>query len=420
MKKQFLLYSISTAINKGAVLLYFPILTQFLTLEEFGKWSLVIVVSSLLIPILSLNGSAAILREGSQEISLGYSLLKKYLLISLLVSGLIILAVYFYFNTNWFFYSLIIAFSEALLLLGVTMLRAEEKAFPYFLIFLFKTFFIFLLIIYAKFQGMPLEQLLLYHFFIVGFFAFMLTIYLLSKKVSKHHSYLFGSILLFGILLIPHGISQWIMSSSDRIIIEYILGSKEVGIYSLAYNLGMVLMLVNSGIALAIPPYMIKNIQNWKENHFDVKISNIYTYFSIVLFVIVLLLYVLDKNYTHILGYYGQEMIPLILIIYLSIYFLGIYYLFANYLFYHKKAYIISQVTLYASILNIVLTIVLTYFLGVLGAAIATLFAYIYYLYAIRKQTLSIEPLLQIPLIKNITLNITILSIIGLGFYYVQ
>jgi len=419
MKKNIIFYVLSTAINKGSILLYFPFLTLFLSLENFGIWSLVIIISNFLVPILSLNGSASILREGSENISKGFYLLKCYLLFSILLNLFVISFIYILSFEKWILYSVIIGFLEGILILLVTYFRVLEKAEIYFLINFIKTLLLFGLVIFAYKNSFTLYKLLDYHLLILFLFVIVALIYTIISNYIVVEKTFFKTSLIFSLTLIPHGISQWIMSSSDRIIIKYVLGTKEVGIYSLAYNISMILMLINSAIALALPTFMIKNYLNWKEQNFDNIIIKIYTFISLGLFFIVMLVFSLDKFYFGIIGYYGQEMIPLIFIIYFGIYLLGLYYFYANYLFYHKKAYIISRTTFYAAIINIILTILLVYLLGVIGAAFATLIAYICYLYIIRKECLKIENNLNINLLRHISFFILISTVLSFGFYYV-
>jgi O-antigen/teichoic acid export membrane protein len=411
MKKDIIFYAFSTALNKGATLLFFPILTQMLTLKDFGIWSLVMVVSNLLIPLLSLNGAAGILREGSTEIENGLYLLKKYIQLSMLIGIVSSISIFYIFSDNWFFYSVLIALAETLLLLGLTYLRTMEESFMYFIISLLKTIAILLVILYAKENSISLNLLLQYHFFVVIVMALSLMIFLTVKYHSKVLK--LTPVLFFSIALIPHSLSQWIMSSSDRIILEQMLGSTSVGIYSLAYNIALVLMLVNSGIALALPTYMIKNFKNWKDEKYDTKLIKYYTAISIILFFFVFSLYYIDLKYSHILGYYGDEMPILILVIYLSIYILGLYYFYANYLFYYKKAAIISKVTFKAALLNVLLTAIFIYFIGVLGAAVATFIAYVYYLILIKNEVLKIDKDIDIKLFKIVT----IFFIVCLGIF---
>jgi len=417
MKKNITLYAFSTAINKGSVLLFFPFLTQLFSLEDFGRWSLAIIVSNLLIPIIALNGSAAILREGSENKNTGFRLLHFFSLIAVTI-GLL-----FFFGAKaisldvWLIYAIAIASAEAVLLLALTFVRTQEKATLYFLINIFKALALLGLVLYAKQFDFSLSLLLFYHFFVVAFFAGVVLAFQYRHYVMARID--FKPILLFSIILIPHGISQWIMSSSDRLILEYMLGAESVGIYSLAYNIALVLILLNSGITMALPTYMIKNYQNWKAQGFDNKFVAYYTYLSILLLVVVTCLYVLDFNYFGILGYYGDEMLPMIAIIYFSIYLLGLYYFFANYLFYHKKAVVISKTTFVAALFNIVITICFIYWLGVIGAAVGTLVAYIYYLASIRYEALKIDNTIQISLVKPVSTFAIALSVVYWSAYNV-
>lgn len=419
MKKEIILYSLSTAINRGSVLLFFPFLTQLLSLADFGKWSLVIIVSNLLIPIIALNGSSGILREGSENLKIGFEILKKFIILTALIGMAMGFLAYYMHLQSWIFYSIIIATSEGLFTLALTYLRVEEKSSSYFLIILFKTITLFLVVLYAVDQNFSLDELLLYHFSVVACYAVALIFYLYFKNYSMSFELDFKPILLFSVALIPHGLSQWIMSSSDRVVLEYMLSSESVGIYSLAYNLALVLMLLNSGIALAIPTYMIKNYRHWLDEGFDNRLISYYTFLSIALFAVVLILYGLDMKYFHILKYYGDEMLPLIGLIYLSIFILGLYYFYANYLFYHKKAGVISMITFKAACLNVVLTIGFVYLIGVIGAALSTLFAYIYYLRSIRKAALSVDINISIVLIKPILIFTISCGLIYIGVYYV-
>ncbi|MDX5584711.1 MAG: polysaccharide biosynthesis C-terminal domain-containing protein [Aureibaculum sp.] len=417
MKKDISLYAFSTAINKGSVLLFFPFLTQLFSLEDFGKWSLAIIVSNLLIPMIALNGSAGILREGSENKNTGFRLLHFFSLIAVTIGLISFFGAKAISLDEWLIYAIAIASAEAILLLTLTFIRTHEKSTLYFLINFFKTLALLGLVLYAKELKFSLSLLLLYHFFVVAFFAGVVLAFQYRHYVTVRID--FKPILFFSIILIPHGISQWIMSSSDRLILEYMLGSESVGIYSLAYNIALVLILLNSGIAMALPTYMIKNYQNWKTQGFDNKFIGYYTYLSILLLMVVMCLYALDFNYFGILGYYGDEMLPLIAIIYFSIYLLGLYYFFANYLFYHKKAAIISKTTFIAALFNIVVTTCFIYWLGVIGAAVGTLAAYIYYLVVIRYEALKFESMIQITLVKPISTFVIALSVVYWGAYNV-
>ena len=417
MKKDIILYSLSTAFNKGSVLLFFPLLTQLLTLEDFGRWSLAIIVSNLLIPVISLNGSAGILREGSENTAVGFRLLYLFSVIAVVIGMVSFFGASTADSPEWLVYAIIIASAEAILLLALTFIRTQEKALTYFLINIFKALTLLSLVLYAKEYSFSLPTLLFYHFMIVAFFA---TVVLCS--LYRHYSTVviaFKPIFIFCVALIPHGMSQWIMSSSDRMIIETMLGSESVGIYSLAYNIALILMLLNSGLSMALPTYMIKNYDNWISRGFDNLLIRYYTCVSLILYIFVLGLYLVDSKKFKYLGYYGNEMLLLIGIIFLSVYLLGLYYFYANYLFFHKKASVISRTTFLAATLNVVLTFVLIRFLGVVGAAVATLLSYVFYLVVIRREALKVDNNIPICLLRPLAVFLCGVFVITAGFYYV-
>ncbi|MCD5380582.1 oligosaccharide flippase family protein [Candidatus Gracilibacteria bacterium] len=393
MKKNIVLYAFSTALNKGSTLLFFPILTLLLTLEEFGEWSLVISISSLLIPIISLNGSAAILREGSENIKVGFRLLYYFSILSVIISIILYTFSIYFVDINWLPIAIAIGSAESIIFLSLTYIRVQDKAWTYLSISLLKSLLLLFLIIFAKQYNLSLTSLLEYQFYLVTLLAISISGLNFKNFVTLKID--FKNSLLFSTMLIPHGISQWVMSSSDRLILGYYENMTSVGIYSLAYNIALFLTLINSGIGMAIPTYLIKDYQKWRKEDNDNKLIKAYTIIAIILYLILSGLYILDYHYFNIIGYYKAEMPVLIGLIYFSLYLLGLYLIFVNYLFFHRKSRIISKTTLLASILNIFLTVLLVNMLGTVGAAIGTLLAYIYYLHAIRAEALKLEPSLN-------------------------
>lgn len=421
IKRDIVLYALSTAINKGSILLFFPLITNIYTLEEFGVWSLVIVVSYLLLPIVSLNGSVSILREGSENTSVGYRLLVVYLLITLFIGGFSASIFYLAEFKNWFFYALIIAIADASLFLSMTFIRAQQKPVKYFLINVVKVASIFLMLLFVKRHYIELDQLFVYQALLT---AMVSLVVFLDTLWQKKGTLFFEKInvipfLAFSIAFIPHGISQWVMSSSDRFIIEQFLGATSLGLYSLAYNISLVLMLANSGISLALPTFMIKYYSIWTKEGWDNKFISYYTIAAVFLYCFILIAYVVDFNYTRFLGHYDKDIIFLISIIYLSLFMLGIYYFYVNHLFYYKRAGVISKSTFFAAVINVVLTLILIFPFGVIGAGIATLLSYSYYLLIIRKEAISANPEISIKLLRPFLLMITAILLVGSAFYVV-
>lgn len=422
MKKNIVLYALSTAINKGSVLVFFPLLTQILSLENFGLWSLIIVVSNLILPILSLNGSASILREGSARLEDGYMLMKGFAGLTVLASVLAYCILWILKVDDWILYSVLIAAGEAVLFLALTYLRAKEKAFIYFIINLLKVLCLLLMLLVARAELWGLHEILKWHVGIVLSFAGLVLIFELfqgrSFKASAELNWKWS--LFFCVTLIPHSLFQWMMSSSDRLIIKYQLGDASLGAYSLAYNIALILMLVNSGIALALPTYMIRNYTEWKERNYDNVFIRIYSFISVALFVLVLCGYYLDSKYFFILGYYGVDVVVMTTLIYAGLYILGLYYFYSNHLFYHNKSVIISVITFKVALFSVVLAFALVYALGVMGAAIATLMSYALYLYLVRAESIKVDQTINIRLVKPVSYSLLSFCLISTFIGYLS
>ncbi|MCC8050301.1 MAG: oligosaccharide flippase family protein [Clostridiales bacterium] len=65
-----------------------------------------------------------------------------------------------------------------------------------------------------------------------------------------------------GIPLIPHYLSQMILGQSDRVMIKYFCGASEAGIYTLAYQVSLIMNLLISGINNSLNPWMYRNLKD--------------------------------------------------------------------------------------------------------------------------------------------------------------
>ena len=68
--------------------------------------------------------------------------------------------------------------------------------------------------------------------------------------------------LSFNIPLIPHYLSQVILNSSDRIMIERMVGTSAAGIYGLAYSISQVMTMFNTALAQTEEPWLYRKIQD--------------------------------------------------------------------------------------------------------------------------------------------------------------
>lgn len=374
----FLFYGFSTAVNKGILLITIPLLSGVLTLEDYGLWSLSQVVIVIGAPLMSLNGYSSILRFGVNDKQIGNALLKKYLRHTLFIAALSLLFFKFY-GINWISLTLLLAQVEAFQLLLLGWCRSRDYHIVYLMLSMIKIISIILSILVLNINS--LDNLLLWQLIFSSIILFSLYIYLIIKDRHLVNIKLnMNKFLSFSLYLIPHNIALWILSSSDRIIIKNILNELELGLYSLAYSLALILMIFNSGIALTLPNYIISKYETYINSNLKIKMILGYSLLTIITNIILHLFIYLFEDKIDYLNKVDENIYIIIAWVFNGIYLLGLYYFYSNILFYYQKAKLISLNTLGVSILNVILTIVMVNYFGIKGAAIATFLAYMVYL----------------------------------------
>lgn len=193
------------------------------------------------------------------------------------------------------------------------------------------------------------------------------TIY--SFKFWKHA-------LFFNIPLVPHYLSQTVLNSSDRIMIERMIGESEAGIYSLAYSLSSIMIIFNTALTQTISPWMYQKIK--EKNVKDVERIAYISLGCIAVVNIVLILFAPE-----IVAVFAPsefyEAIWVVPPVAMSCYFMYSYDLFAKYAFYYERTKIIMLTSVVGAILNIVLNFVFISLCGYKAAGYTTLFCYIIY-----------------------------------------
>lgn len=68
----------------------------------------------------------------------------------------------------------------------------------------------------------------------------------------------------YSLPIVPHGISQVLLSQFDRIMIRAIVGNSEAGIYSLAGNIKLILTIITDSIGTTWQTWFYEQIQERK------------------------------------------------------------------------------------------------------------------------------------------------------------
>ena len=201
------------------------------------------------------------------------------------------------------------------------------------------------------------------------------------------------NILKFSMPIIPHNIAMWIRGGFDVILITIILNSKEAGIYSIAFQLSSIIGLLSSSFISAFTPYLYTKLHKGtkKDKKNIVYITYIYCIFVFLITLFISIFYhmfipiVIDIKYINA--------IDIIYILNFANAFLAIYYIISTYIFYEKKTYELSKLTIYISLLHVMMSYILTAMLGIKGTAIAIFITYLISLIMVFRLSNKIYPM---------------------------
>lgn len=217
--------------------------------------------------------------------------------------------------------------------------------------------------------------------------------------------------LKFNLPLLLHYFSQYIMEQFDRIMIQKMVSVAVAGIYSVAYNAGLLLRIVTQSINNALVPWQYDKLEKKKFKELDDVLFLIY----IVVAGCAILFSSFAPEIMKILAdekYY--EAIYVIPPVAIGLVFSFMYTTFANVEFFYDQ----NKFTMYISMVGAALNISLNYIgikkYGYMAAAYTTLFCYVifalgHYIY----MTISVKKALNMKKVFN-TRRLVILSLIVL------
>lgn len=384
-------YTLSNIINAAIPFLLLPFLTTYLSPADYGIVSVFQVLSNLLLPLTGLNFASAIsLYFYEKEIKfdrfVGNSLIILYastvvLILLFLLFNQVIIKISFgaeslnIINYYWMVIIVVFVFCQNLAQTLLTIWQVTYKSVQFGIFKILRTAFDILLSVYFIIVlQMTWEGRMYGQFIAMLLFAIVAFIILIKNKkidYTINKSYI-KSILKYGIPLIPHVLSGVIVTYSDRLFIINMKGLDETGLYSVGYQVGMVIYLVKNSFNQAWVPWFFEKL---KLNERKIKLKIVYfTYFYNFGLLILAIIWVIFaplffKYFIHD-SYLGAEKFVFWIAIAFS--FNGMYTMFVNYLFYLKKTGIIAKITVLIALLNIILNYILIKLNGTIGAAQAT------------------------------------------------
>ncbi len=182
--------------------------------------------------------------------------------------------------------------------------------------------------------------------------------------------------LFFGVPTIFTILAMRIIDFSDRRIILFFLGESQVGQYAVVYNLGMVgIMVFVNSFRTAWQPFFLSLKSNYESKSV---FSRVATYYAIFICMVFLCLMLFKNEILHVYDPKSpmslSNIIPIVAISYI---FYGFYIIMLPGVFIREKTKYLPLATFTGAVVNVGLNIFFIPVFGIIGAAYATVIAYI-------------------------------------------
>lgn len=217
--------------------------------------------------------------------------------------------------------------------------------------------------------------------------ASLLNLLVMSPFVIKYFRFSFNFALLkemviFGLPFLPNGIAFMTIEMVDRFLVRKYLGEDILAFYHANYKFATILLLLIVGFRNAWQPFFLKISEESDAAKTYSRILNYYLLLAGIIIIAVTFFikdiltwhyfntfYLLGKNYWAGIGF-----IPWII---LSYFFFGIYVIFTPAFYIKKKSQYMVLFTGTGALINIICNLILLPRIGIWGAVIATVLAYL-------------------------------------------
>lgn len=384
------IYTITNGINSAIPFLLMPVLTRYLSPVDYGITTMFGVLLSFISPFTGLSVSGAIQRQYYHRDQIDLPRYVANCLLLMCISSTLVFLLFMFFSNQisklssvpqqWLWVVIIVSIGQIINQITLVFWQVQIKPLAYGSFQVGQTIInavasVLLVVFWGKaWQGRIEAQVIA-----VVLFAFIALFILFKDKwlnFSIDFSYIKNA-LNFGLPLIPHTLGSAIVVLTDRFFITKMVGLDATGIYTVGYQIGIIIGLLHNSFAQAYVPRLFEGLKrnNSNEKKNIVKFTYIYCLTLILLALgwsliapIFLKIFVGKK-------FWGSSIF--ILWIALGCAFDGMYQTVVNYFFFTAKTNYLAFITAGCACSNIALNYIFIKINGPIGAAQATALTYL-------------------------------------------
>jgi O-antigen/teichoic acid export membrane protein len=373
-------------------IVFLPLVTKILGVHSYGIWvqfqTLTVLISSFIVlglptamnRFLAVEKDLKVIRDDVWSVTL--CVIPVALAVSVIMFIFARSIAHFFFDdyTNVVQASSVFVFVYSFSSIFLNYFRTFRQMVKYAVLNTVSTYTIVIIIVFLVLKGYGVFSLVIVDLIVsavlcvVSFLLVARQIGLFSPRFTRIKSYL-----IFGLPTIPAATASWVVDSSDKFFIGHFLGATSVGIYAAADSIGSIPIILGFALSLILPQTLSKL---YDENRIqELKTHLKYTLkYSLVLLIpfvfgsIALAIPIIKLFSTAVAAYQGQTVL-----IFMSVNSLVLVtgMILTQILIPANKTKIIGISWTIAAIINFSLNLILVPHVGIVGAAISTLVAYL-------------------------------------------
>lgn len=373
--------------NLGSKLILFfmvPLYTNYLTTEEYGTADLVFTVAQFIAPLISVVIHDSILRYGLSKdckkenvLRIGYYIIAVDVFVIFALGPIV--GIYTPLKP-WKWYLCIYTVVSIIDSIQFNYLKVIEKNKLFAVFSILKTAcmaslnVLLLAVANIGIKGYLLANILALS--ITNLLVFICGKYARELEKSKHDSKLLKEMLCYSAPLILNNISWWVIQSSDKVMVEYMLGAAMLGLYTVAAKIPALINVVISIFSQAWGISSVTEYESTNDISFYSTVQRIYLFvvsaacIAYVSFVKIFMRFYVGSDF-----YEAWRYVPLLLV---SAVFSSASSFYGSMYGALKKTVNNMLSTMFSALVNIIVNFLLIPLVGIWGAIIGTVVAYFF------------------------------------------
>ena len=383
------IYTASNILNASIPFFMLPVLTRYLSPEDYGVVAMFQVLTGVVAPFTGLSIHGAIARqyyEGDVDMP---AYIGNCLMILASSSSVVAVLSWLFaasisgltaFPADYLWAVLVFSVGQFILLVTLTLWQVRVKPIPYGAFLVAKTLadaalsLWFIIGLNMNWQGRVQGQVLaLSAFAVLGLLVLWRGGWV---KLSLRPDYLRNA-LKFGVPLIPHAFGMWAIQMTDRIFVTQMVGLEQTGIYLVGVQVGMIVLLLQDAFNRAWVPHLFETLKRDTVADRSRLVKVTYLYNFVLLGLALSLALVAPLLLRYFVGDAFAGAAKFVFWIALGYAFNGMYKMVANYIFFVEKTHLLAWVTFLTAAINVGATYLLILLNGAVGAAQGTALAFL-------------------------------------------